>query len=233
MGFMTGIKASKAYRLQQKGQNEEARKLYEEAYAEGLDDTRFNLAYALLMIRSGEYQKAKDFLVKHQRTPGMSAEQRTTLLVDWAVCCFRLGDLDKGIAKLEEQFRKMQTGLLYQTLGYLYVEKYDAARRPDFEAMKEETELPDEPDAGDGEGEETQGDAGKGETTETEAVSPREAWEDAAEGKDAFECSEELEKLTGVPMPAQVKALRELPVRHTAVCERDAMGEAVLKEFGK
>ena len=54
---------------------------------------------------------------------------------------------------------------------------------------------------------------------------------DAAEGKDAFACSEELEKLTGVPMPAQVKALRELPVRHTAVCERDAMGEAVLKEF--
>jgi threonine synthase len=54
---------------------------------------------------------------------------------------------------------------------------------------------------------------------------------DAAEGKDAFACSEELEKLTGVPMPAQVKALKELPVRHRAVCKRDAMGEAVLKEF--
>ena len=186
MGFMTGIKANKAYRLQQKGQNEEARKLYEEAYAEGLDDTRFNLAYALLMIRSGEYQKAKDFLVKHQRTPGMSAEQRTTLLVDWAVCCFRLGDLDKGIAKLEEQFRKMQTGLLYQTLGYLYVEKYDAARRPDFEAMKEEPELPDEPDTGDGEDEETEGDAGDGKATETEALSPREAWEAGVEKAEAF-----------------------------------------------
>ena len=186
MGFMTGIKANKAYRLQQKGQNEEARKLYEEAYAEGLDDTRFNLAYALLMIRSGEYQKAKDFLVKHQRTPGMSAEQRTTLLVDWAVCCFRLGDLDKGIAKLEEQFRKMQTGLLYQTLGYLYVEKYDAARRPDFEAMKEEAELPDEPDTGTGEDEETEGDAGDGKTTETEALSPREAWEAGVEKAETF-----------------------------------------------
>ena len=56
---------------------------------------------------------------------------------------------------------------------------------------------------------------------------------DAAEGKDAFTCSEELEKLTGVPMPAQVRALRDLPVRHQAVCERDGMGEAVLKEFGE
>ena len=54
---------------------------------------------------------------------------------------------------------------------------------------------------------------------------------DAAEGKDAFTCSEELEKLTGVPMPAQVKALKDLPVRHTAECERNAMGEAVIKAF--
>ena len=55
----------------------------------------------------------------------------------------------------------------------------------------------------------------------------------AAEGKDAFTCSEELEKLTGVPMPAQIRALRDLPVRHKAVCAREAMGEAVLKEFGE
>ena len=47
MGFLTQIKANKAYRLQQKGQNEEARKLYEEAFAEGMNDPRYNLAYAL------------------------------------------------------------------------------------------------------------------------------------------------------------------------------------------
>ena len=56
---------------------------------------------------------------------------------------------------------------------------------------------------------------------------------DAAEGKDAFTCSAELEELTRVPMPAQVRELQELPVRHTAVCERDVMGPAVLKEFGE
>ncbi len=54
---------------------------------------------------------------------------------------------------------------------------------------------------------------------------------DAAEGKDAFACSEELEKLTGIPMPAQVRTLKDLPIRHRAVCARNAMGEAVLKEF--
>ena len=162
MGFLTPIKANKAYRLQQKGQKEEARKLYEEAFAEGLNDPRYNLAYALMIIREGEYQKAKEFLVKHQKAPGMTPSQRVTLLVDYAACCFRLGDVDKGINTLEQQFQKGETGLLYQTLGYLYVEKYDAANRPDFDQV---TEVPAEPEEAAGE-----------EKTEA-TVSPRDAWE--------------------------------------------------------
>ena len=182
MGFLTGLKAQKAYRLQQKGQKEEAERLYEEAFAEGLNDPRFNLAYALLIIRKGEYQKAKDFLVKHQKAPGMTPDQRTTLLVDYAACCFRLGDLDKGISTLEQQFRKVQNGLLYQTLGYLYVEKYDAVNRPDFEKEAEETVIPEE-QAG-----ETDENSGNEEEkpVEEEKLSPREAWEAGVEKAEAF-----------------------------------------------
>ena len=180
MGFLTQIKANKAYRLQQKGQNEEARKLYEEAFAEGMNDPWYNLAYALMIIREGEYQKAKEFLVKHQKAPGMTPSQRVTLLVDYAACCFRLGDVDKGINTLEQQFRKGETGLLYQTLGYLYVEKYDAAKRPDFE---EQTEAPGEPE----ETAVTEETAAAEDTEETEkTLSPREAWEEGREKAEDF-----------------------------------------------
>ena len=58
------------------------------------------------------------------------------------------------------------------------------------------------------------------------------AGEDAVKDLDPFACSEELERLTGMPMPKQVRELRDLPVRHKAVCERDAMGPAVLEQFG-
>ncbi len=167
MGLLTPIKANKAYRLQQKGQREEARKLYEEAYAEGLNDPRYNQAYALLMTRMGEYQKAKEFLVKHQKTPGMSQDQRVTMLVNYATCCFRLGNIDKGIDTLEQQFRKTETGLLYQTLGYLYIEKYDAANKPAFEQEPVTEEAP-ENTAAEGEG---------SEGTEEKALSTREAWD--------------------------------------------------------
>ena len=48
--------------------------------------------------------------------------------------------------------------------------------------------------------------------------------------EDPFAASEELEKRTGIPMPEQVRRLKELPVRHTAVCDRDKMAEAILGE---
>ena len=168
MGFMTPIKANRAYRLQQKGQKEEALKLYEEVFAEGLRDPRYILSYALILIRDGQYRKAKEFLVKNQKAPGMTGSQRTTLLVDYAACCFRLGDIDKGINTLEQQFRKGETGLLYQTLGYLYVEKYDAANRP------AEQEAPAEPVT---EAAEEPAEAAAEETAEEKALSPLEAWE--------------------------------------------------------
>lgn len=47
-------------------------------------------------------------------------------------------------------------------------------------------------------------------------------------GGDPFSASEEIQKLTGIPMPEQVRKLRELQVQHTAECDKDKMGQAVL-----
>ena len=159
MGILMTYKATKAYKLQRKGQKDEAIRLYEEAFAEGLNDARFNLAYALLIIRDGQYQKAKEFLVAHQKAP-MTPQQRVEMLTDYAVCCYRLGNIDKGISTLEEQCRKGKTGLLYQTLGYLYVEKYDPANAQEEPASAPEAEKAPEapgaeqaPEAADGTGE--------------------------------------------------------------------------------
>ena len=180
MGIFSSVKANKAYRLQQKGEKEEAIRLYEEAFSEGVNDSRYNLAYALLIIRDGQYQKAKDFLVKHQKTP-MSQEQRTTMLVDYAACCFRLGDIDKGINVLEQQFHKASTGLLYQTLGYLYVEKYDAANRPDFSALSAGApEAETEVDAA------AETDRDPAEASPEQAMTPEEKWEAGKQKAEKF-----------------------------------------------
>ena len=46
---------------------------------------------------------------------------------------------------------------------------------------------------------------------------------------DPFTASERLEQLTGIPMPEQVRRLKELPVHHTAACDKDKMAEAILE----
>ncbi len=192
MGFLTMFKANKAYRAQKNGDAKEAMRLYEECFAEGLNDPRYVLAYAVLIIRDGQYQKAKDFLVKYQKAPGMTPDQRVSLIVDYSACCFRLGDLDKAIRKLEEMHRKGAKSLIYQTLGYLYVEKYDLAHKPDFEALSreqaaEEAARLQQPDGAEAEG------AGEGEAEKFPApedaaaeMTPEEAWKAGIEKARAF-----------------------------------------------
>ena len=129
MGFMTGFKANKAMTLQTKGRDEEALKLYEEVYQEGFIAARPMLAYAVLLIRAGEYTKAQEVLVKTQKAPGITQEQKSQLFMDYAVCCFKLNDIDRGVRLLERQHAKAPTGLTYGALGYLYVEQYDLAHK--------------------------------------------------------------------------------------------------------
>ncbi len=54
---------------------------------------------------------------------------------------------------------------------------------------------------------------------------------EAVKGLDAFACADELEKLSGVPVPRQVRELRDLPVLHTRRCTKDeeSMAAAVLE----
>ena len=57
------------------------------------------------------------------------------------------------------------------------------------------------------------------------------AGQEAADGLDAFACSAELERLSGLPMPDSVRRLKDLPVLHRAECDPAGMGQAVLDAF--
>lgn len=131
MGLKALFTAQKAMRLHNNGKVKEAMPLYEEALAQGLDDMRTILSYGVLLIRDGQYEKAKELLLKHQKNK-MSPEQKTQLFMNYAACCYKLGDIDKGVSLLERQHMRQPTGMVYETLGYLYVEKFDASAREAF-----------------------------------------------------------------------------------------------------
>lgn len=120
MKIKAALTAKKASALQAKGNAEEAMKLYQQAVDEGLDDAVSILRYTHLLIRAGEYQKARDLLVKIQKYP-MNEENKTVLMCNYAACVYRQGELEKGIRVLESRHKAYPSGLSYETLGYLYV----------------------------------------------------------------------------------------------------------------
>ena len=149
MGFMATIKAQQAMRAHGKGDLEQAKKLYEEAIDKGLMSARPMLGYAILLIREGSYDKAMPLLIKAQKCPDLTPDQKSQLFVDYAECLMKKGELDKAIHLLEKQHNRAPIGLTYQTLGYMYVEKYSGAK-PVAEAAPEKAaealEMPEAPD---------------------------------------------------------------------------------------
>lgn len=124
MALNTIIKARKAVKAHNEGRYDEALKLYGECMDEGLQDVKTSLAYAVLLMRTGDYAKAREVLVKIQKCP-MTEEQKRQLYIDYAACVYRMGELDKAVELMERQHEKNPSGLIYETLGYLYVEKGD------------------------------------------------------------------------------------------------------------
>ena len=122
MKLLVMLKARKAASLQTKGDIKGAIALYAEAMAAGLDDPRYILAYTVLLLRTGEYQKSREILVKLQNSPLLNANQKITLYVNYAACMYKLGDLPKAISVLEGCHATTPCSLVYETLGYFYVE---------------------------------------------------------------------------------------------------------------
>ena len=147
MSIQATLKGRKAYKAHGNGDYAGAMKLYEEAYAEGMDNPRWILGYTVLLLRDGQYQKAREILVKLQKHPALAPDQKIQLFVNYSAAVFRMGDLEKGVSLLERQHAHNPCGLLYQTLGYLYVEKFSPERTPDFDALEAEARAKAEAEA--------------------------------------------------------------------------------------
>lgn len=127
MGVLTAFKARKAAALYSKGDTNGAMRLYKEAIDEGLTDVRSILPYSIMLIREGKYPEARALLVKAQKYP-MNDDSRRQLIVNYASCVYKMGEIQKGIELLERLHAKQPSGLIYETLGYLYVEAGEAEK---------------------------------------------------------------------------------------------------------
>ncbi len=125
MAFFKDLKAQKALMAHNKGKTDEAYRLYEEAYQGGMDNPRFLLPYSILLLRRGEYEKAREVLKKTEKAGGLTPDQRNQMLTNYAIASWKLGRVDYAVDLLKEVYRKGPSGSIYGTLGFLLIEKGD------------------------------------------------------------------------------------------------------------
>ncbi len=115
MGFLDSLKGNttgaKAYRThisamqlrkagkyaESEAKLDEAIRLYGEAYAAGYRKTAALQGYALLLMRRGEFERAREIMLECSKDKSMSADDRFSLRIDFSICQWKMGKLDKAI----------------------------------------------------------------------------------------------------------------------------------------
>ena len=102
---------------------QEARKLYEEAYQRGMDAPKVLHAYAVLLMRLGDFEKAREVLVKMSKLKGLTDDQWFDLRIQYSIYLWKTGELDKAIETIGRAADYRMSGMIYSTLGMYQVDK--------------------------------------------------------------------------------------------------------------
>lgn len=146
---LSGSRLANARRFDEaRARYEKALAYYEKALSEGLENPRVMLAYAVLLLKEAQYDKAQDLMLQVENNKKMTREERRQLRINYAICQWKRGRLDNAIQLMEEVARNFKNSTVYGSLGYMLVEK--ARETGDFEraeAFNREAYEYDEEDA--------------------------------------------------------------------------------------
>ena len=108
----------------------QAMELYLKAEKEGFANSKLITGYCILLMRVGNFEKARTLLEKLFFDSTITSDDKYYLDIDHAVCTWKLGDVDAAIAEVEEAAKNRKIGLYYNVLGAMKVER--GARTGDF-----------------------------------------------------------------------------------------------------
>ncbi len=135
--FQANMAGNRAYRthahanrLNDTGKAEQAQKMYEEAmrgYIEaekrGCDSPRLMTGYSVLLMREGQFEKARDLLLSLYQNPSVSQDDKFHIRINHSICQWRLGNLDKAIEAMRSAFSHAKTSLCYNVFCSMLNEK--------------------------------------------------------------------------------------------------------------
>ncbi len=109
---------------------EEARTLYQTALSEYAEAVELGfqapgtlLSYALLLMREGEFEKAREYMLLLNKQPKLPDDNRFQLRVNYSVYLWKTGKLDEAIATIRRAADMKLNGTIYSMLGMYLMEK--------------------------------------------------------------------------------------------------------------
>ncbi len=126
MRLIANWRAARAMLHQARKRDDKALALYEKAWEGKTRDVNAMSAYALLLIRRGEFDRA---LEAAQYATGIAKKKkpRTKTLArgNMALALWKLGKLDESIAIYEDLLKEGRNGIMLGALGFIYIAKGD------------------------------------------------------------------------------------------------------------
>ncbi len=108
----------------------EAQALYQQAYGAGCRRTNILMSYSILLMRGGEFERARELMKEISQDKAMSEDTHFELRVNYSICLWRLGLLDKAIETIRYAGKHAKNSSYYSSLGTYLVEQ--AAQTGDF-----------------------------------------------------------------------------------------------------
>ena len=109
----------------------EARQLYQQAYDAGCRRTSILMNFSILLMRGGEFERARELMKEISQDKSMSEDTHFELRVNYSICLWRLGLTDKAIETIRYAGKHAKNSSYYSSLGTYLVEQ--AAKTGDFD----------------------------------------------------------------------------------------------------
>lgn len=132
MSLMGNLYGFLGYYNHSRGNYEKAQGLYEKAVEKGTNKPNHLLSYGVLMLREGQFEKAKELFSTVLVGMPAKEKQKTMAKMNISLAYWKLGDIDVAVEMLEEVHRKNRSGKVYGTLGYLLIHKGDLDRALEY-----------------------------------------------------------------------------------------------------
>lgn len=137
MGLIGNIYGFIGYYNHSRGKNEKALDWYKKAEKKDVSSPNYQMAYGVLLMRTGHYEKARQLFDRLLIFFPRNASIRTNARFNLALVYWKLGDLEAAVERMTKMHNELKNSRTYGALGYLLIEKgdLDAALQFNLEAL--------------------------------------------------------------------------------------------------